>query len=230
MKLATLAVYALACLSAIPSFAQEKKDTEKEVSSPKIISLGLGAGSQGIGLDATMKLHPHWYVRLGGSYLPFDYSGAIKIDAYNTNMHIVTGFTNIHLLAEWQPWKSWIRLVGGLSYFTSADVKGTLTLKNTQYYGDIAIQPADVGEINAKISWQGLAPYLGINLLKAQPTNKINVNIDLGSYYWLSQDVSMSGTKLLVGNNANTAQLKENLNAYRWLPVLQLNLNYKISK
>lgn len=204
-------------------------NTNKETT-PKTVSLAIGAGTQGLGINAKMQLHPKWFIRLGASDLPIDYSGAIKISGYNTHMHLATAFTNAHLLAEWQPFASWLRFVGGVSYFFTADIKGTITLKNAKQFGDYVLQPSDVGEIDTKIGWEGVAPYLGINLLKAQPAKRVNVNIDLGTYYFLSQQVSMSGTKLLSGNDANTAQLKSNLNGYRWLPVLQFNFNYKITK
>lgn len=195
------------------------------------ISVSIGLGSAGIGASGKLRFSPHWYGRFGFSTLPIIYSGAIKLYGYNTDFKVSTNFTNIHLFAEYQPFRTTsVRVVGGFAYFVSGNVKGTIKNQDPVSYGQIVLQPSDVGEVDATIDWKGLAPYLGIGLFKGIPKKQFGVNLDLGTYYFVSQKVTMTGTKLLENNNQNEQQLKENLNSYRWLPVLQINFSYRLSK
>jgi hypothetical protein len=41
------------------------------------VAVGLSAGTQGVGVYARLRFMPHWHARLGFSYLPLNYSGAM---------------------------------------------------------------------------------------------------------------------------------------------------------
>ncbi len=85
-----------------------------------------------------------------------------------------------------------------------------------------------LGVVNAGINWRGFAPYAGISLFNPFPANRFNVNIDLGSYYLSRPGTSFNGTNMLADNQAGAIQFNENMKGYRWMPVMQLNFNFKI--
>ena len=88
----------------------------------------------------------------------------------------------------------------------------------------------EVGDLAIDISWKGVAPYLGIGLLKPFATEKFNVNLDLGTYYLNEPKSKITGTKLLADNYQLEPQLDKNMSTYRFLPVLQVNFNINIHK
>jgi hypothetical protein len=211
---------------------QQMMTSDAPAASPDAMTLGVYAGSQGFGLEFRRKVATNWNVRFGGGYLPWNAGINEKISEVSVHSDYKTSFTNIHALAEYQLpfWKKIdFRLVGGLAYFVSANVKGTVTPKGDYYYGDIQLNDENMGEIKVDAEWTVLAPYLGVGLFRIVPTKKLNVNLDLGTYYFVSAPrVNMETSGYLAGNQSNSDQLADNLKSYRWLPVLQLTLNYKL--
>ncbi len=77
-------------------------------------------------------------------------------------------------------------------------------------------------------SWQGVAPYLGLGFFRTFPRLFFNVNLDLGTYYLSAPTTTIVAIGALQPNEANNDQLQQNISNYRWLPVLQLNINFKL--
>jgi hypothetical protein len=192
--------------------------------------VSLNLGSQGIGGEYAYGIHKQIALRLGINVIPVSVNDAFKISNFNSTSKVSAKFTNVHLLADYTPFKSAsaFRLVGGAAYFTQA--RGTLKVQpsDNYTYGDIVLNEEQVGYLNMDIDWKGIAPYLGIGLFKAMPKNRFNVNVDLGTYYLKKPDVQINGTGILKGNDTQEPQLQENVKNYRWMPVLQLNFNYKL--
>jgi len=219
------------------AFAQKQQQQQMMAAdvpsaSPEAMTVGVYAGSQGFGAEVRRKVAADWNVRLGGGYLPWNAGINQKISDVSVHSDYKTSFTNIHALAEYQLpfWKKLdFRIVGGLSYFVSATVKGTMVPQGDYYYGDIQLNDGNMGQIKFEAEWTGLAPYLGVGLFRIVPTKHLNLNLDLGTYYFVSAPrVNIETSGYLSGNESNSDQLASNLKSYRWLPVVQLTLNYKI--
>jgi len=78
------------------------------------------------------------------------------------------------------------------------------------------------------MNWSGVCPYFGLGLVKAFPTKRFNINLDLGTYYLNQPTAAFAGTGIFSGNSSQSAQLQQNVKDYRWLPVVQLNFNFKL--
>ncbi len=196
------------------------------------MGISVCAGTQGFGLDYKARISSKFLVRLGFAYMGMNYVSSYTLSNSTLDLTMDANFTNIHLLAEWQPWaRHSFRIVGGLGYFTTAKVSGKMQPTNNYTYGKDTITGKQIGQINLDVDWQGIAPYLGIGLGKGMPTKKkVCLNLDLGYYLLTTPKGTMSGTNFLAGNDANNAQLNTDLAPNHWLPVLQLNLIYRISK
>ena len=148
----------------------------------------------------------------------------------NSNTTVTANFSNIHLLADVTPFKGFpfLRIVGGAAYFMQAKGGFEMEPTNSYKYGDLVLTPDQVGQVNMDASWKGIAPYFGLGLVKVFPRRAFNVNLDLGSYYLTSPTTSIIGTGLLDGNSSQNPQFQKNMSTYRYLPVVQLNFNFKI--
>src|SRR5690606_24153234 len=100
--------------------------------------------------------------------------------------------------------------------------------KNTQHFDDIVITPDEIGTLDFKVETGKIAPYIGLGLGKGIPGKKFNVNLDLGTYYISAPKVTAIGTKLLSDNQSNAEIIQNNIKDYRFIPVLQLNFNFKL--
>ncbi len=54
------------------------------------------------------------------------------------------------------------------------------------------------------------------------------MNLDLGTYFLTAAKSTVTGTKMLANNGELEPQFDSNMKDYRFLPVIQLNFNFKI--
>ncbi len=226
-------MYSVMLLSSIMYMhSAHAQSTEKIYADPAIkhvATISLGLGTTGVGAEGKLSLNKHFNVRLGVSTLPLSYSGPLTLDGVKTTAKASGNFSKVSLLAEYKPFNSSIRLVGGLGYYFSA--KPHVVLKPTQNYkfGQTTVTKDELGQMDITTNWNGIAPYLGIGLLPDFPKRKFNVNIDLGVYYLSKERSTFTGTNLLQDNSSNDAVLDNNLSGYRWMPELKINLTYKLN-
>jgi hypothetical protein len=192
-------------------------------------AIQLNVGTQGIGLEYHYGIVPKLALRGGVDIVPIAAKNVFDFSGFNSTSDMDARFTNIHILADYTPFTGaqWFRLVGGLAYFANA--KGKLDVKPTDNYkyGDIQLTPEQVGHVMFTADWKGIAPYAGIGLFPMFPRRHFNVNIDLGAYYLKRPEANVTGTGSLESNKTQTAQFQENIKDYRWLPIVQINFNYK---
>ncbi len=196
-------------------------------------SLGIHAGSQGFGLNAARALSHTFSLRLSGSYAPYNFSRVRTWNGNDYDLRMKSEFSNLLLQAEYRPFNEagesgfaskLAVTVGGAFFFQSeANAKGVPT--NDYTLGDLIIDREEIGTINVKSEWKSVAPYAGLGLREIKLGRNLSLNADLGSHYLSAPKVSLTGDKLLSGNEANQEILENNLKNYRWLPVLQLGLS-----
>lgn len=186
-------------------------------------------GSQGIGADLKYGYSARLAFRAGFGVIPVSVNDAFSFNAFSTQDQLSAKFTNAHLLADYSPFRSsHFRIVGGAGYI----IKGTATaiISPTSGYslGSTTVTKDQIGVLNAEVSWKGFAPYLGVGLFNSFPERLFNMNLDLGTYYMGSPGTTLTGTKLLVENGTQQPQFNKNMQGYHWLPVIQLNFNFRL--
>ena len=197
---------------------------------------GLHVGSQGIGLEFQHPLPYNLNVRAGASIIPnFKTSGVYSLSGYNTQVSGSTAsFWNAHLLLDVQPFSKKenflhkLIVTAGAGYFPEAKATALVMLNDNYQYGDISFTPEEVGKLTTVSNWSGVAPYLGVGINNLVASNRFHMNLNLGTYYMTAPEVNITGTNMLEGNSQNSAKMTENMENYRWLPVLQLNFNYNL--
>lgn len=194
------------------------------------LALQINAGTQGGGAELKYGLTNRLAVRLGAAAAPFKANTDINIDGFKTNSSQRVDFTNAHLLLDVKPFgnASWFRVVGGAAYFFNAKGNVVMTPTGDYSFGGYNLKGSEIGTLTMDVTWKGIAPYLGIGLFRSFPNKFFNINLDLGTYYLTAPSTHIVGTKLLVDNNQLEPQFNKNLKDYRWLPVLQLNFNFRL--
>jgi hypothetical protein len=193
-------------------------------------SFQLEAGTQGLGADLRYALLSRFSLRTGLSFIPVSKDNVLTLPGFQSTNSASVNFYNVHLLADFVPFKKarGFRLVGGAAYLYRADGGLTVVPTGTYTYGSTVVTGADIGNLNLDVSWKGIAPYAGIGLFKSFPSHIFNFNLDLGTYYLSQPSTHIVGTGLLTDNSSLEPQFNQNLRGYRWLPVLQLNFNFKL--
>lgn len=197
-------------------------------------SLGLSAGSSGVGLEYSTPLSKSFNLRVGFGYLPkFSFTQSTTIGQYDVENKAETEIFQMHFIGDWfmpimKP--AGFRLSLGVSGFAAA--KSTVTTRPVGeiYYGEIPVNddPARMGTVVSTLNRRGMAAYAGFGWQNIINARHFGLSLDIGTYYSLSTpEVKMETSGYLIGNEVNRNQLRENLKNYRWLPTLQLGFNYK---
>ena len=192
-------------------------------------TLQLHGGTQGFGLAVRHNFSPKLAARLGGSYGSVRINDGFSVNNLSTDNTIKGTFSNIHLYGEYSA-LNWLRIVAGAAYLFKADASVEMTPNEAVTQNGITLEPEEIGILTTEIRYKKFAPYLGLGFGKGLPQKRFNVNFDLGFYFLSAPKVTMTGTEYLSDNEQNGPILTENMKNYRFLPVLQLNLNYKLSK
>jgi hypothetical protein len=193
-------------------------------------SLQFNVGTQGAGAEFGYGILSPLALRLGINLIPVTANNVFQVPGFATTNRVNVQFSNVHLLADLTPFSGarGIRVVAGGAYFMQANGGMEVTAAQNFTYGAITVNPDQIGKLNMNVSWKGVAPYMGLALAKMFPRNTFNVNLDLGTYYMPAPSAQIIGTALLEGNSSQALQLEKNIKGYRWLPVVQLNFNFKL--
>jgi len=216
-------------LWALYTWSQQISDQKSAGLFPGPLSVQVLMGSQGIGADAKYGFLPCLSGRFGFGIIPVNVNSVFGFSSFSTDKSLSAKFSNLHLLADYSPFSgSSFRVVGGAGYFFRGDANVLIAPSGSYQLGNTTVTKDQLGDIDASAEWSGLSPYLGIGLFRSFPGSLFNMNLDMGTYYLSSPQTSLTGTKMLAGNSSQETQFNQNMQGYRWMPVLQLNFNFRI--
>lgn len=217
--------FIILCFSLQPiAYGQMTDSTSKGARKP--MSLQVLTGTQGIGANFRYVLNKTIGFRAGGSYAAVGVNDKIYMDGFNSKNRASGKFNTAHLLVELMPQK-FFRVVAGAAYLANAEATVHFEPKEAQNFNDITLTAEEIGTLDFQMDWGKFAPYFGFGVGRGIPKKKFNVNIDLGAYYLSAPKVMAIGTKLLDSNDPNAVIIQNNMKDYRFMPVAQLNFNFK---
>lgn len=149
-------------------------------------------------------------------------------DDYTADADI--GLMSISALGDYFPFpSSTFRITAGL-YFNLNEIDAILTpVKSYEVGGDI-YTPDDLGTLDANIKFNLVAPYIGLGF--GNPTggeSGFGYSFDIGSMYQGGSIVALTAKGLLEPSAAEDQKkrIEDNLNWFKWYPVVSLGLTYK---
>lgn len=201
------------------------------------LSVQLQGGTNGFGAGIRYQFLEKLAVRLNGTYFARTVNNPLKgrdinisaLGEFKDDVRYVKGsVSQVGVLGEYSV-LSMLRLVAGGAIINNTEVDGFLKPSKGMDFGNLTISPEQIGDLKANVSFNGFAPYIGLGLGKSTPSKRFGVNVDLGTYYLSAAKVQIDATKLLAPNKNQESLLENNLSTFRWMPTLQVNLNFKLS-
>ena len=211
------------------SLAQNDSSTivSKTKKTSKATVISLGAGTVGFAFDIKYCFSKNFIIKAGGNYFKLNQNDLFSVsNTIPTTTNVQFDLTNAHLKTEIGG--KWLRLVVGAGYFSNLNVNISSLPKGDYTIGNTVLKQADLGFIETKLAYSGIAPYAGISLFRYAPKKAINFTLDLGNYFLPTPEAAIIGTGLLESNNSLTPLYQNNVNDWRYYPVLQFNLNIKL--
>lgn len=180
------------------------------------MSLGVSAGTDGIGIQVAAPLTYHFAVRAGYNFMPkFKYSTSLSlgndnIGAFTTDKVELEGkldMSSFDILFDYYPFTSSSFRVTAGAYFGKSDivsVTNTNHFLNTAYAGKAGIDLSksgssmaekyviitdNQGNVQADLKVNSFKPYIGIGFGRAVPRKSIGLQFDLGVQFWGKPEV-----------------------------------------
>lgn len=189
------------------------------------LSVGITAGTPGVGFDVAAPIGNYVQVRAGVSFMPsikfgtdLDISEVPSVSGYDipetVEVEAKVGFTNGKLLFDVYPFKKSTFHITAGAYFGSSTVikaynkEDGLLMDITRYnnahpdnmigyeLGDYLLAPDDNGNINAEIKTASFKPYIGIGSGRAVPKKRIGLMFEAGVMFWGTPKLYCNGTEL----------------------------------
>ncbi len=195
-------------------------------------ALGVKAGTSGIGPEITVHVSEQVRARLGHGIFSQDrtettreFSAALDFD-----LDLDIGMTQLTL--DFHPGGGQFRGTAGI-IFNGNELEGSAIPGEGVFdIGDNQYSAADIGELNARLSFDSIAPYLGIgwsNSLTAD--GRLGYSIDVGVAYVGSASVDLTATnetpQLSADLDRERAELEDDLNPTEYWPVVSAGITWR---
>lgn len=184
----------------------------------------------GVGLDAGLRLNETFGLRFGGNWLSLDFDRSINDVDYDAEATL----GSLGALVDVHPFKGGFRLSGGLRFnFNNADLTGTPTEDIT--IGDETFAASDVGTLEGDVSFNTVAPYLGLGYGATLLEGSLSIGFDLGVMYQGRADVDLDaeggvleGDAVLEANlDEEEDDIEDDLEDFQFYPVVGLAVVYR---
>jgi len=222
----------------VDSSAQTKTATTEDTKSSKsylnsAVGVGLLAGTNGPGMQVAYRFgkKARLAARANFTYLPIVIEG---YEYYLLGYDFIAGLdaklSGTSLILDYHPFGNAFKLSGGLCYLQT-NLKISAQNGDTLRPGDIYVTPEDFGKLNAEITTNKIVPFMAIGFGRAVPRKRANFGFEIGAYYVGSPNINLKAEGMLEPSGTeNEAVIRQNVEAYQWLPQITFHLNFKISK
>jgi len=184
-------------------------------------------GSLGFGGDLTINILDDLNARVGVGLFGLDLDGEISDIDYDFELDLLT----YPIMLDWYPFQNDFHLSGGVI------INETEVGLDAKYDGDTTINiggtdytASAVGTLSGDLSWDRVAPYIGIGWGNAFGQNRRwGFMTDLGVAYTGSPEVALAATGIVASDDlaSEEQQLEDDIEDYRFYPVFTLCLYFR---
>ncbi|MBU0473512.1 MAG: hypothetical protein KKF62_05065 [Bacteroidetes bacterium] len=152
----------------------------------------------------------------GGGTEDYTYTADAKLSSFSA-------------LVDYFPFGGIFRISGG-ALVNLNNATTILTPTKTYTIGNDEYTPEKLGNLDAKIDFDPVAPYIGIGW--GNPTagvSGLSVTFDIGTMYQGAPSVDLTAKGLLEPSASQDQEdlITSNLDWFKWYPIISLGLNYK---
>lgn len=193
-------------------------------------ALAINISSIGIGVEYAHNINRHLNGRIRLNLLQIsNLERAMDVGGAPTFITANVDVFNTDLLLEYLPFRRKnFKLVVGGSFISSGKGDVNVAYNEAIKYGDLIIEPEDVGDMTIGVDYAGFAPYMGLGWGRAVPRKRVGFGIEVGTYYVGSPKVTLTATNMLADTYKEEGQLQENMNDYKWFPFLNMRLSFRL--
>lgn len=184
----------------------------------KVSTLGLGG-------ELTKKVTSNVNARFGFNTFNYD----MDFSAEDVEYDLGLDFLSYSALVDWHVFNGSFRISGGAlinqnEFSLDATPTETITIGDTEY------TIGDIGTLSGEITFEDVAPYIGIGWGNAvAPTKKWGITTDFGIAFTGAPDVSLSSTGVVsqADLDIESVDIEDELSIINIYPVISIGLFYR---
>ncbi len=193
-------------------------------------SLAIKASTLGGGIEVERSFSDSIGGRVGGNYYSTNYSGTEDDIEYTFDVTL----KSLSFIFDWHPFKNAFKVSTGALY-NGNSINGDAKSASTYEIGDNTFTTAEIGDLEAEITFNTVTPYLGIGWDTSFGKNKaFGFLIELGAVYQGTPEVNFEADGTLKNNPILLAELskeednlQKDLNNYKYYPVVSVGIGYR---
>ena len=186
----------------------------------------------GGGIEVAKGLSPRFGLRGGFNYFSYQYDATEDDVAYDLELEL----KSFGVFADYHPFKGSFRISGGL-LLNGNGLSGKAKPSGSFDIGDKTYTAAEINSINLDVSYNSLAPYLGLGWDTTFGDDEHwGFTFDVGLIYSGAAGVTLGVNHNLTGATASDLEtqrqkeqndLQDELNNLEWWPVLSAGIVYQ---
>lgn len=188
---------------------------------------GAKAGTLGFGVEATWRPIPYLDVRGGFNTFTYDTTDVEAGIDYDKELDLSSFYATVNLRPPLSPF----RLTAGI--FSNKNKLSMASQQNANFdIGGMTYTGAEVGTLNAAVSFDKTAPYLGVGA-DFRILDTVGLNFDVGVLFQGTPNVGMTASgpiaadpNFLAELAAETMELQGALNNYKAYPVASIGVSF----
>lgn len=156
------------------------------------VALTAKAGTLGLGLDLSARLGSRFNLRVGGNAFTYD----TEDEASDVDYDLELDLSSINLLLDWHPTGGGFRVTAG-ALINSNRIAATAVLEpgTTVEIGDVDYPAEALGDLTGEVSFDDLAPYLGIGFGNPfSSSGRVRFFLELGVVFQGTGEVSLEAS------------------------------------
>jgi hypothetical protein len=188
-------------------------------------TLGVTAGSLGVGPELTYDVNAHLAVRGSATFLAISHDFSTNSLHYDGRADLASG----GVVLDYKPFGGGFLLSAGVRYDGNT-IKATATPMAPVTINGVAYTPAQVGVLSANATFPSVAPTLSLGY-RFHPTRDVVFGLEAGAMFMGGAKI---GTPTFTGAGmsptdleAERAKLQSQVDKYQTYPLLQATLAYR---
>ena len=185
-------------------------------------AIALKVSTLGIRMEVNRTFGRHFNSRVGFSYMAYSQEGVGNEDySYVGNLKLMSGT----VLLDWFPFSGSFHVTSGaVINMNSGDA--ILTPLQSYDVGGRVYTPEMLGNLTAKLTFNRVAPYLGLGFGNPGLWKGFSWTFDIGAIYQGQPNVDLQATGLLEPSAEQEPLIEDNLSWFKLYPVISLGLMF----
>gem|GEM_PF-5427841 len=121
-----------------------------------------------------------------------------------------------------------LKLKAGVYYLDNPEYAFEASLEDEVRWGDVIFTTEEIGLVKTTVETQNVQSFLGLGYDTYYAGKRINLVFEGGLSYHGKPKVTMEATNMLRPTATQSSIVEDNLNGYRYMPFLQLSLQYNL--